>query len=114
MLSLLAVSFQLAAAEPPPVYRGFDGEVAVVIPRAEAEASVDGVLDEAVWSSAAVLAGFSQYEPLDGLPADDETEVLVWYAPTGLYIGIRAREPHGPVNATLADRDRIFGDDYVQ
>jgi hypothetical protein len=114
MLSLLAVPFQLAAAAPPPTYRGFDGEVAVVAPRIEAEARVDGVLDEDVWALAAVLAGFSQYEPVDGLAAEDDTEVLVWYAPNGLYVGIRAREPHAPVNATLADRDRIWGDDFVQ
>lgn len=61
-----------------------------------------------------MLAGFSQYQPVDGLPAEDETEVLVWCAPEGMYLGIRAFEPHAPVNATLADRDRIFGDDYVQ
>jgi len=114
MLNLLLVPFQLAAAAPPPVYQGYDGEIAVIVPRVEAEPSIDGFLDEPVWASAALLTGFSQYEPVDGLPAEDATEVLVWYAPTGLYIGIRAREPHAPVNATLADRDRIFGDDFVQ
>jgi hypothetical protein len=118
MLTLL-LPLQLAAGVPPAlppadVYRGVDGAIAASVPRIEAEASIDGVLDEAVWASASVLAGFSQYQPVDGLPADDATEVLVWYAPEGLYLGIRAFEPHGPVNATLADRDRIFGDDYVQ
>jgi len=110
---------QLAAGAPPvpmppPVYSGVDRRIAVDVPRFEAEARIDGVLDEPVWSTAAVLTGFSQYEPVDGLPADDQTDVLVWYAPTGLHIGIRAYEPHAPVNATLADRDRIFGDDFVQ
>ncbi|MEQ1855883.1 MAG: DUF5916 domain-containing protein [Longimicrobiales bacterium] len=118
MLTLL-LPLQLAAgvasaSGATPVYRGFDGEIAVAAPRIEAEASIDGVLDEPAWSRAAVLSNFSQYQPVDGLPADDETEVLVWYAPDGLYLGVRAREPHGAVNATLADRDRIFGDDYVQ
>jgi hypothetical protein len=114
MLNLLLVPFQLAAAAPPPVYQGYAGEIAVIVPRVEVEPSIDGVLDEPVWASAAVLTGFSQYEPVDGLPAEDDTEVLIWYAPTGIYIGIRAHEPHAPVNATLADRDRIFGDDFVQ
>jgi hypothetical protein len=122
MLTLL-LPLQLAATvpptaglpvEPPSVYHGFDGAVSVVIPRIEAEARIDGVLDEEAWSRAAVLTGFSQYEPVDGLPAPDSTEVLVWYAPDGLYLGVRAFEPHAPVNATLADRDRIFGDDHVQ
>jgi hypothetical protein len=122
---LLLLPFQLAGAAPPSidpaltadasaVYRGWDGVVAVAAPRLEAEARIDGALDEDVWSQAALLTGFSQYQPVDGLPAADSTEVWVWYSPTGLYLGVRAFEPHAPVNATLADRDRIFGDDYVQ
>jgi hypothetical protein len=118
MLTFL-VPFQLAAGAPPPppapeVFRGLEGAIAVAAPRIEAEARIDGVLDEEMWARAAVLAGFSQYQPVDGVPADDPTEVLVWYAPAGLYLGVRALEPHAPVNATLADRDRIFGDDFVQ
>jgi len=96
------------------VYRGLDNAIAVSIPRLDGDVEVDGVLDEDVWSRAALLTGFSQYLPVDGLPAADSTDVLVWYSSSALYIGIRADEPHGPVNATLADRDRIFGDDYVE
>ncbi len=96
------------------VYRGRDRQVAVAVPRMTGDVVIDGALDEPVWSRAALLTGFSQYLPVDGLPAEDSTDVLVWYSPRALFIGIRAREPHGPVNATLADRDRIFGDDYVE
>lgn len=99
----------------PSVYDGRSGESAVPLPRIDAEATIDGVLDEPAWRSAAVLTGFSQYTPVDGLPASDSTRVLVWYAPSGIYFGIRAFEAHdAPVNATLADRDRIDTDDYVQ
>jgi hypothetical protein len=75
---------------------------------------VDGRLDEAVWQSAAVLTGFSQYQPVDGRPAEDSTDVLIWYAPDAVYFGIRAHERHGEIRATLADRDKIDTDDYVQ
>jgi hypothetical protein len=112
LLELIAAA--LTATQAPQVYRGVDHEVAVAIPRMTAEAVIDGALDEAVWSHAAVLAAFSEYLPVDGLPAEDSTDVLVWYSARALYIGIKAQEPHGPVNATLADRDRIFGDDYVE
>ena len=38
----------------------------------------------------------------------------IWYSAAALYVGVRAFEPHGAVNATLADRDAIFSDDNVQ
>jgi hypothetical protein len=88
---------------------------AVPVPRiAEAEVAVDGRLDEPVWRQAAVLRGFSQYLPTDNRSSDDSTTVLVWYSPTAIYFGIRAWQDSAGVRATLADRDRIFGDDYVE
>lgn len=86
----------------------------VRLPRVEAEVAVDGVLDEPVWAQAVVLHSFSQYLPVDGRPAEDSTVVLVWYSPTAIHFGIRAYEGHAEVRATLADRDKIAGDDYVQ
>ncbi len=86
----------------------------IEIPRLEGEVEIDGVLDESVWGHAVVLGGFSQYLPVDGRPAEDSTRVLVWYSRTHIYFGIRAFEDHAEVRATLADRDKISGDDYVQ
>src|SRR3989441_11880447 len=104
MLALLLV---LQAGDGP-VYNGRARQLDVHIPRIEAQVTVDGVLDERVWREAATLTGFSQYRPVDGRPAEDSTEVLVWYAPEAVYFGIRAFEPHGQVvRATLADRDNI-------
>ena len=102
-----------AAGPEPRVYDGRAGHLAVSIPRHDTTIVVDGVLDEAVWSNAALLTGFSRFMPIDGIPAEDSTEVRVWYGPTAIHFGIRAREPHGDVHATLADRDRIFSDDYI-
>ena len=98
----------------PAVYNGRAGRLDVHPPRLEAEITVDGVLDEAAWSEASVLTGFSQFTPVDGVPAADSTEVLVWYSPTAIHFGVRAFEAHGGVHATLADRDRIGADDNVQ
>ena len=83
-------------------------------PRLEADIVIDGKLDEPVWRQAALLTGFSQYQPVDSRPAPDSTEVRVWYSATAIYFGIRAFEPHGPVTYTLSDRDRISADDYVE
>ena len=105
------------APAPATTYVGRDNQLHVRIPRIEGDAAlvtIDGVLDEPVWKQAAILTGFSEFSPLDGIPAADSTEVLLWYSPTALYVGIRAYEAHGAVHATLADRDKISADDNVQ
>ena len=104
----------VASTATPLVYSGREAQTAVRIPRVDADVRVDGHLDEAPWRVAAVLTGFSQFSPIDGIPAQDSTEVLVWYSATAIHFGVRAYERHGRVNATLADRDRIGGDDHVQ
>jgi uncharacterized protein DUF5916 len=100
--------------EPPEVYYGRSGNLDVRPPRIEADITIDGALDEVAWGRAALLTGFSQFSPTDGVPASDSTEVLIWYAPGAIYFGIRAYEAHGEVHATLADRDKIGSDDFVQ
>ncbi len=107
----------LLAVAPPDSLAPFSGrsrDVNLAPPRLEGTALIDGVLDDSVWQQAAVLNGFSHFQPIDGVPAEDDTEVRVWYSATAIYFGIRAREPHGEVHATLADRDHIFSDDYIQ
>jgi len=98
-----------------PAFSGRERQLAVRVPRVDTSVTIDGVLDEPVWARAARLTGFSQYQPVDSRPAEEETEVLVWYGPTAIYFGVRAREAHGEVvRATRADRDNIGADDNVQ
>ena len=98
-----------------PVYDGHLRQLDVRVPRIEAAVHIDGVLDEDVWRQAALLTGFSQYRPVDSRPAEDSTQVLVFYAADAIYFGIRAFERHGNVvRATLADRDNIGADDNIQ
>jgi hypothetical protein len=102
------------SVSPPGAYHGRLRQLDVAIPKIDASLRVDGVLDEAAWYGAALLTGFSQYQPVDGVAADDSTEVLVLYSDDAILFGIRAFEPHGEVVATLADRDRLDGNDHVQ
>jgi hypothetical protein len=111
---LLAAALVSAPADTQLVYDGRARQLDVAIPRVDTSVVIDGQLDEAVWKRAARLTGFSQYRPSDGRPAEEATEVLVWYASDAIYFGIRASEPHGAVRATLADRDNIDADDKVQ
>jgi len=104
-------------ADPRPdasVYSGIDNQLRVRVPRLDTQISVDGALDEPAWREAVTLTGFSQYSPVDSRPADNRTEVLVWYSPTAIHFGIRAYAPAGTVHATLANRDKIESDDNVQ
>src|SRR5688500_2650437 len=110
----LFLLLNLGDIDPPTTYNGRAGKLDVRVPRVEVGVTVDGKLDEAVWSEAALLTGFSQFSPTDGVPAADSTHVLVWYSPTAIHFGVRAYEVHGAVHATLADRDRISSDDHIQ
>ena len=109
-MTLGSIVFAISAA----AFSGRDNQVHVAPPRLEAAVVVDGSLDEAAWSEAARLNGFSQYAPVDGRQAENATEVLVFYSPTAIYFGIRAQAAPGTVHATLANRDRIDADDVIQ
>ncbi|HEX6307649.1 MAG TPA: DUF5916 domain-containing protein [Longimicrobiales bacterium] len=86
----------------------------IEVPRHEQEVEIDGVLDEQVWSDAALLDDFTQYEPADGRPAAERTEVRVWYAPDAIYFGIHAFDsaPQA-IRAKRSNRDALGGDDRV-
>ena len=112
---LLSLAATLLAQDTTRSWSGGANQTRVPIPRVDTIAVVDGVLDEPVWTRAARLTGFSQYQPVDGRAADEPTEILVWYAPDAIWFGIRAREVHGDViRATRANRDNIGSEDHVQ
>jgi hypothetical protein len=104
-----AIVFAMASAS----FSGRDNQIHVTPPRIEASIEIDGVLDDAAWSEAVQLTGFSQYAPVDGRQAENPTEVLVFYSPTAIYFGVRAKASPGSVHATLASRDRIDADDAI-
>ena len=112
---LLALLSAATAQDTSLVFSGRANQLQVPIPRVEATVVIDGLLDEPVWARAARLTGFSQFQPVDGRPAEETTEVLVWYGPDAIYFGIRATELHGDVvRATRANRDNIASEDHVQ
>jgi hypothetical protein len=113
-MSLALLAFAAAALPTDPrTYSGRDGRLDVSPPRVQAEVAIDGRLDEPVWAEAARLTGFSLYAPVDGRPAPDSTEVLVWYSAKAIHFGIRAYAEPGTVRASLGDRDKSYTDDYI-
>jgi len=111
---LLLLIAALDSTPPALAYDGRAGQISVAVPRLDAHIAIDGTLSAPEWRQAALLTGFSEYQPVDGLPAEDSTQVLVWYSKDAIYFGIRAYELHGLPHATHANRDKIDGDDYVQ
>lgn len=117
MLTTVALLLTALSQHPDsgPAYSGRERQLAVLVPRVDTSVTIDGVLDEPVWARATRLVGFSQFQPVDSRPAEEPTEVLVWYSSTAIYFGVRARDAHGDVvRATRADRDNIGADDHVQ
>ena len=110
---MLALLLLLQSAVPGQTVEG-RGSPTAAIPRVEASVRIDGVLDEPVWAGATRLTGFWQYQPVDGRPAEERTEVLVWYAPDAIHFGIVAHDRvPASIRATVADRDNIDNEDQV-
>jgi hypothetical protein len=61
---------------------------------------MDGRLDEEAWSRAPVATGFVQGTPVEGVPAEEETEVRVLIGEEAIYVGARMYE---------SDTDNIVG-----
>src|SRR5215471_17883863 len=57
--------------------------------RTETPPVVDGHLDDPVWKTAEVAGDFHQFEPNEGAPATERTEVRILYDNTNLYVGLR-------------------------
>lgn len=111
----LALASLIALADSPALltYSGRENQIQVAVPRLDESILVDGLLDDAVWASAARLTDFSQYSPNDGRPAEQKTEVLVFYSATAIHFGVRADAPPGSVRASLAQRDKLDAEDSV-
>ena len=91
------------------------GSPAFSVPRIDETAAIDGRLDEPAWSKAARLGGFSEYQPADSRPASERTEVLIWFSPKALHVGVVASDSvPGSVRANVAERDNISNDDWVR
>ena len=112
MLALLFL-LQGPGSSSAPVVEG-RGSPTAEIPRLESAIQIDGQLDEPVWTRATRLTGFWQYQPVDGRPAEEATEVLVWYAADAIHFGVIAHDRNpASIRATVADRDNIDNDDQI-
>ncbi len=116
VLPLVGVLFALAVAIPV-VGQSSHDRYRVEAVRVDIGPVIDGVLDEQVWASAAVITDFVQQEPNEGAPASDRTEVRLIYDGRSLFVGVHAYSSDpGAVTATemRLDSDRILDEDNFQ
>ena len=62
---------------------------------------MDGRLDEEAWSRAPVATRFTQGTPVEGIPAEEETEMRVLIGDDAIYVGARMYESDP---STIVDR----------
>jgi len=96
-----------------------DARVPLVRPTLQAteltgEITLDGRLDEEVWASAPVATGFIQGSPVEGVPAEEETEVRILIGDGALWVGARMFESDtANIVKRLVRRDEEGVYDYV-
>jgi hypothetical protein len=122
---LLATAFAQPAALAPatsqapaaPAARPVPPIATFAITRATSEIKVDGVLDEDAWAKATVIPLLYEWAPGDGIAPPVQTECLVTFDRTSLYIAFRAFDPEPKkIRAHLMDRDdtdTLILDDHI-
>jgi hypothetical protein len=96
-----------------------DGRSPLFRPNLEAgqlvgEISIDGRLDEEAWSLAHAASGFIQGTPVEGIPAEEDTEVRIVIGKGSIYVGARMYESDpSTIVKRLVRRDQEGTYDYV-
>ena len=83
--------------------------------RADQGPTVDGDLSDRAWQASEVGTDFIQHEPLDGVPATEQTQVRVVFTDSTIYFGITAFDANpDAIIAKEMERDsRIYQDDSI-
>lgn len=98
-------------------YDGSAGQLSVPNPwRAEQSIRIDGIVEDAEWGDEPLLRGFTQFEPVEGIPATQRTEVRVAITDDAILFAVKAFDDDiGGIRATLGERDSFSRtDDYVR
>ncbi len=110
ILMLAAAGAEATENSTPPVPRP---EVALA--RVEVPPLVDGVLDDPAWATPPLdLSEWLTYNPLNGSPMAQRTEVRAAYDGKALYFAFHCLDPEpDKIRGTLSRRDQLWNDDWV-
>ena len=86
----------------------------ITAPRVTIAPTLDGLLDDEVWTQALRITQFVQRNPVEGAPATENTEAFIAYDSTNLYFGFYAHySDRGLIRANRSDRDQFSQDDTI-
>ncbi|HUL69346.1 MAG TPA: DUF5916 domain-containing protein [Gemmatimonadales bacterium] len=104
-----------APALPPPEARGHAASPTVFAAPLTAELHLDGKLDDPAWATATPVSHFTQYDPEEGKPGSERTEVRVLISNSAIYIGARMYESdYKNLRRRLARKDEpVEGDVFA-
>ena len=75
---------------------------------------IDGRLDDEIWAKAEFASSFTQKDPNEGEPAQDQTEVAVVYDDEAVYIGARMKSANpNDILATVSRRDNVSNSERI-
>jgi len=77
------------------------------------EITIDGVVEDQEWNTAAVASNFSEHNPGDQIQPPVDTKVMVTFDSDNLYVAFICYDDPASVRASFCKRDNIFQDDNV-
>ena len=86
LLALLVAALFPASPVQAQLTAGSDGGKTIEIPKLSERATIDGVLDDDVWSRALLINDFHQYEPVEYAEPSEKAEIWIYYTDEALYI----------------------------
>jgi hypothetical protein len=86
---------------------------ALVVSRAAGPIVIDGTLDDPGWRGAAKADNFAEHQPGDQTQPPVDTEALITYDESHLYVAMICYDDPATVRASFCERDRVFSDDNI-
>ncbi len=117
--SLFASGSQTAAVQEPAPPQSPGGQRATrsaAVTRTADAITIDGVLDEPIWSATPTIGNLIQRQPEPGTVPSERTDVRLLYDDGHLYIGVTAydSEPHRVIGTQMARDASLNSDDRVE
>jgi hypothetical protein len=113
-LMLASVAPGLAAAQESTKGLTHPGPVARASRVSPGSITIDGRLDEAAWATAEAITSFTQFDPKEGEPATQRTDVRILIDGEAIYFGARMFESDpSKVRPRLARRDEPVDGDVI-